>query len=29
MHALFNIEPNAPMAHVEPIDEHFAWPKNW
>ncbi|MDP6699844.1 MAG: alpha-glucosidase/alpha-galactosidase [Candidatus Latescibacteria bacterium] len=27
--ALFNIEPNAPMAHVEPIDEHFAWPKNW
>ena len=26
--ALFNIEPNAPMAHGENINEHFAWPKN-
>ena len=27
--ALFDIEPNEPMAHVKPINEHFAWPKNW
>ena len=27
--ALFDIEPNEPMAHVKPINEHFDWPKNW
>ncbi|MBT4139740.1 MAG: alpha-glucosidase/alpha-galactosidase, partial [Candidatus Latescibacteria bacterium] len=27
--ALFNIEPNEPMKHIEDINEHFSWPKNW
>ena len=27
--ALFNIEPNEPMKHVEDINAHFSWPKNW
>ena len=27
--ALFNIEPNEPMAHVEAINDHYRWPKNW
>jgi alpha-galactosidase len=27
--ALFRIEPNEPMAHVESIGDHFAWPENW
>ena len=26
--ALFNMEPNEPMAHLENINVHFAWPKN-
>lgn len=29
LEALFNIEPNEPMAHVEDINEHFSWPENW
>ncbi|HQE92170.1 MAG TPA: alpha-glucosidase/alpha-galactosidase [Anaerolineae bacterium] len=27
--ALFNIEPNEPMAYVEDIHDHYAWPENW
>ena len=27
--ALLHIEPNEPMAHVEDINEHYKWPKNW
>ena len=27
--ALFDIEPNEPMAHLENINDHFSWPKNW
>ena len=27
--ALFNIEPNEPMAHVEAINDHYRWPKIW
>jgi alpha-galactosidase len=27
--ALLNIEPNEPMAYVEDIHEHYAWPDNW
>lgn len=29
LEALLHIEPNAPMAHVEEIGEHYQWPKNW
>ena len=27
--ALMHIEPNEPMAHVEDINAHYRWPKNW
>lgn len=27
--ALFDIEPNEPMAYIEDIHDHYAWPKNW
>ena len=27
--ALFDIEPNEPMAHLENINNHFSWPKDW
>jgi alpha-galactosidase len=27
--ALFDIEPNEPMAHIEDIHDHYAWPENW
>jgi alpha-galactosidase len=27
--ALFDIEPNEPMAHIEDIHDHYKWPKNW
>ncbi len=27
--ALFDIEPNEPMAYIEDIHEHYHWPKNW
>ena len=27
--ALFDIEPNEPMAYVEDIHDHYHWPKNW
>ncbi|MDA0708619.1 MAG: alpha-glucosidase/alpha-galactosidase [bacterium] len=27
--ALFEIEPNEPMAYLEDIREHYKWPKNW
>jgi alpha-galactosidase len=27
--ALFDIEPNEPMAHLEDIHAHYQWPKNW
>ena len=27
--ALFNIDLNEPMKHVENINAHFEWPKNW
>jgi alpha-galactosidase len=27
--ALFDIEPNEPMAYVEDIHEHYDWPENW
>ncbi|MEM7029104.1 MAG: alpha-glucosidase/alpha-galactosidase [Chloroflexota bacterium] len=26
---LFNIEANEPMAHIENINDHYQWPKNW
>ena len=29
MDALFHIEPNEPMKHVEDINDHFQWPDNW
>jgi hypothetical protein len=29
LEALLHIEPNAPMAYVEDINEHYRWPKNW
>lgn len=29
MDALLQIEPNAPMAHLEDINEHYAWPTGW
>ena len=27
--ALFDIEPNEPMAYIEDIHDHYAWPENW
>ena len=27
--ALFDIEPNEPMAYLEDIHDHYHWPKNW
>jgi alpha-galactosidase len=27
--ALLHIEPNAPMAHIEDINDHFGWPDKW
>ena len=27
--ALFDIEPNEPMAYVEDIHDHYDWPENW
>jgi len=27
--ALFDIEPNDPMAYIEDIHDHYAWPENW
>jgi alpha-galactosidase len=27
--ALFDIEPNEPMKHLEKIHDHYSWPKNW
>ena len=27
--ALFDIEPNEPMACLEDIHDHYKWPKNW
>ncbi|MBN1582811.1 MAG: alpha-glucosidase/alpha-galactosidase [Anaerolineae bacterium] len=27
--ALFDIEPNEPMAYIEDIHDHYKWPKNW
>jgi alpha-galactosidase len=27
--ALFDIEPNEPMAYIEDIHDHYAWPDNW
>ncbi|MBN2393937.1 MAG: alpha-glucosidase/alpha-galactosidase [Anaerolineae bacterium] len=27
--ALFDIEPNEPMAYVEDIHDHYVWPENW
>jgi alpha-galactosidase len=29
MDALLNIEPNEPMAHIEDVNDHYSWPKNW
>ncbi|MBN1877073.1 MAG: alpha-glucosidase/alpha-galactosidase [Anaerolineae bacterium] len=29
LEALFDIEPNEPMAYVEDIHDHYKWPKNW
>ncbi|HOT89988.1 MAG TPA: alpha-glucosidase/alpha-galactosidase [Anaerolineae bacterium] len=29
LEALFNIEPNEPMAYIEDIHDHYAWPENW
>ena len=29
LEALLAMEPNEPMAHVEEINEHYQWPKNW
>ncbi len=27
--ALFDIEPNEPMAYIEDIHDHYVWPENW
>lgn len=27
--ALLHIEPNAPMAHIDDINDHYAWPDKW
>ncbi len=27
--ALFDIEPNEPMAYVEDIHDHYHWPAQW
>jgi len=27
--ALFDIEPNEPMAYIEDIHDHYHWPENW
>ncbi len=29
LEALFDIEPNEPMAYIEDIRDHYAWPKHW
>jgi alpha-galactosidase len=29
LEAMFDIDPNEPMAHLEDIHAHYAWPKNW
>ncbi len=29
LEALFDMEPNEPMAYIEDIHDHYAWPKNW
>jgi alpha-galactosidase len=29
MQALFDIEPNEPMAYIEDIHDHYRWPENW
>jgi alpha-galactosidase len=29
MEAMFAIEPTEPMAHIEDINRHYRWPKNW
>lgn len=29
LEALFDIEPNEPMAYIEDIKDHYKWPKNW
>ncbi len=29
LNALFDIEPNEPMAYVEDIHDHYDWPENW
>ena len=29
LEALFDIEPNEPMAYVEDIHDHYDWPENW
>ncbi len=29
LEALFDIEPNEPMAYIEDIRDHYAWPEHW
>lgn len=29
LEALFDIEPNEPMAYIEDIHDHYVWPENW
>jgi alpha-galactosidase/6-phospho-beta-glucosidase family protein len=29
LEALLNMEPNEPMAYIEDVNEHYAWPGNW
>ncbi len=29
LEALFDIEPNEPMAYIEDIRDHYDWPENW
>ena len=29
LEALIDIEPNEPMAYLEDIHDHYAWPENW
>ena len=29
MEAILRMEPNKPMAHVQDINRHFQWPRNW
>ncbi len=29
LEALFDIEPNEPMAYIEDIHDHYRWPENW